>query len=73
MLASLLKREYSLNMFDRPYNPLIEDYTEILYIISKWYVPSIQCKKRLGRCPLMGEVDRLSLVRISHPGGIPVI
>jgi hypothetical protein len=26
--------------------------------------PSIQCKKRLGTCPPMGEVDRSSLVFI---------
>jgi hypothetical protein len=42
----------------------IEDNTEILYTIYKWDVPSIQYKKRLGRCPLMGEVDRPSLVLI---------
>jgi hypothetical protein len=35
-----------------------------LYTIYKWDVPSIQCKKRLGRYPLMGEVDRPSLVFI---------
>jgi hypothetical protein len=43
---------------------MIKDYTEIIYTIYKWDVPSIQYKKRLRRCPLMGELDRPSLVFI---------
>jgi hypothetical protein len=43
---------------------LIEDYTEILYIFNKSGAPSSHCKKALGRSPMMGEVDRPSLVFI---------
>jgi hypothetical protein len=45
-----------------PCNPLIKDYTEILYTIYKWDVPSIQCKKRLGRCPLLILLDFIILI-----------
>jgi hypothetical protein len=30
-----------------PSNPLIEDYTEIFYVIDKGDIPSIQCKMGL--------------------------
>jgi hypothetical protein len=70
--CSLLNREYTLiNVLKAlasiisvwsPCNILIEDYTEIFYIIYKWNVPSIQCKKRLRWSNSMREVDCSSLV-----------
>jgi hypothetical protein len=50
--------------YDWPRKFLIKDYTEILYTIYKWNVPSIQCKKRLRWSNLIQEVDCPSLVFI---------
>jgi hypothetical protein len=44
---------------------LLSKITPRLYIIYRWDVPPFQCKKRPGRCPLMGEVDRPSLVFVN--------
>jgi hypothetical protein len=45
-------------------NPLIEDYTEIFYIIDEGDIPSIQCKMRLREPKPMREVDGPSLILI---------
>jgi hypothetical protein len=47
-----------------PCNPLIEDYTEILYIIDKGDIPSIQCKMSHEGPKSMRKVDGLSLILI---------
>jgi hypothetical protein len=43
-----------------PHNLLLEDYTEILYYIYRWNVPSIKCKMKCRWPNSMGEVDFLS-------------
>jgi hypothetical protein len=45
-----------------PCNPLIEDYTEIFYMIEKGDIPSIQCKMSLGGPMSMRKVDGLGLI-----------
>jgi hypothetical protein len=45
-----------------PCDPLIEDHTEIFYIIYKWNVPSFQCKTRLWCSNSMRQVLPLLLV-----------
>jgi hypothetical protein len=44
-----------------PYNPLIQDYTEIFYMTDKEDIPSIQCKMGLRGLKSMKKVDGLSL------------
>jgi hypothetical protein len=43
---------------------LIEDYTQIFYMIHKGDIPSIQCKMSLMRPKSMRKVDGLSLIFI---------
>jgi hypothetical protein len=45
-------------------NPLIEDYTEIFYMIVKGDIPSIQCKMSLRGHTFMRRVAGLSLIFI---------
>jgi hypothetical protein len=47
-----------------PCNPLIEDYTEIFYMIDEWYIPTIHCKMSLVGPNSMRNVDGLSLIFI---------
>jgi hypothetical protein len=44
--------------------PLIEDNTEIFYMIDERDVPSVQCKRSLRRPKSMRKVDCLSLIFI---------
>jgi hypothetical protein len=43
-------------------NPLIEDYSQIFYIIEKGDIPSIQCKMSLSGLKSLRKVDGLSLI-----------
>jgi hypothetical protein len=45
-------------------NPLIEDYTEIFYMIDKGDIPSIQCKMPLRESKSMSKVGGLRLIFI---------
>jgi hypothetical protein len=45
-----------------PCDPLIEDYTEIFYMIDEGDIPSIQGKMRLGGPKSMKKVNDLSLI-----------
>jgi hypothetical protein len=47
-----------------PCNPLIEDYTQIMYMINEGDIPSIQCKMRLRGPKSMRKVDGLNLIFI---------
>jgi hypothetical protein len=47
-----------------PCNPLIEDYTEIFYMIDEGDIPSIQYKMSLKEIESMRKVDDLSLIFI---------
>jgi hypothetical protein len=47
-----------------PCNPLLEDYTEILYIIDERDIPSIQCKMNLSALKSKRKVDSLILILI---------
>jgi hypothetical protein len=50
-----------------PCNPLIEDYTEIFYVIDEGDIPSIQCKMSLRGPKSIRKVDGLRLILIdSH-------
>jgi hypothetical protein len=51
-----------------PCNPLIEDYTEILYMIDKGDIPPIQCKMSLRGPRSMRKVDGPSLIFIDFYG-----
>jgi hypothetical protein len=44
-----------------PCNPLIEDYTEVFYMIHEGDVPSVQCKVSLRWSKTTREVDRPSI------------
>jgi hypothetical protein len=48
-----------------PCNHLIEDYTEIFYMIDKGYIQSNQCKMSLRGPKSMRKVDGLSLTIIN--------
>jgi hypothetical protein len=56
-----------------PCDPLIEDYTEILYVIDKGDIPSILCKMSLGGPKSVRKVDgwRLNLIHFYVPALIP--
>jgi hypothetical protein len=45
-----------------PCNPLVEDYTQIFYMISKGDIPSIQCKMSPKEPKSMRKVDGLNLI-----------
>jgi hypothetical protein len=47
-----------------PYNPLIEVYTEIFYMIDEGDVPSVQCKMSLSGAKSMRKFDGLGLIFI---------
>jgi hypothetical protein len=47
-----------------PCNPLVEDYTEVLYIISKRVVLTVQCEMNLTWPNSMTEVDDPSFIFI---------
>jgi hypothetical protein len=47
-----------------PCNPLIEDYTEIFYMIDEGDIPSIHCKMVLRGPKSMRKVYGLSLIFI---------
>jgi hypothetical protein len=47
-----------------PYNPLIEDYTHIFYVVQEGDIPSIQCKMSLRGPKSMTKVDGMSLTFI---------
>jgi hypothetical protein len=47
-----------------PCNPLIEDYTEIFYMIAEGDIPSMQCNLNLRGPKSMRKVDDLSLIFI---------
>jgi hypothetical protein len=42
-----------------PCNPLIEDYTEIFYMIIEWDVPTVQCMMGFGGPNLMRKANGL--------------
>jgi hypothetical protein len=47
-----------------PRNPLLEDYTEIFYMIDNGDIPSIQGKMSLRKPKSMRKVDGLNLIFI---------
>jgi hypothetical protein len=47
-----------------PCNPLVEDYTEVFYMIQKGNVPSVQCEMSLRWYRSMREVDDPSFIFI---------
>jgi hypothetical protein len=47
-----------------PCNPLIEDYTQIFYMIDKGDIPSIQCKMNPRGPKCMRKEDGPSLILI---------
>jgi hypothetical protein len=47
-----------------PCNPLIEDYTQIFYMIEEGSVLPIQCKMSLRELKSMRKIDGLSLIYI---------
>jgi hypothetical protein len=49
---------------ESPCNPLIEDYTQIFYLIDEGDIPSIQCKMHLRGPKSMRKVDGLNLIFI---------
>jgi hypothetical protein len=54
-----------------PWNPLIEDYTEIIYMIDKRDIASIEHMVSLRRPKSMRKADGLSLIFIDFH--IPVL
>jgi hypothetical protein len=51
-----------------PCNPLIEDYTQIFYMIDKGDIPSIQCKMNLKGLKSIRKVDGMSFIFIDFYG-----
>jgi hypothetical protein len=47
-----------------PYNPLIEDYTEIFYMINEGDVPSVQCDMSLRCSKAMKNIYGRSFILI---------
>jgi hypothetical protein len=47
-----------------PCNPVIEDYTEIFYMLDEWDIPCIQYKTSLRGPISMRKVNGLSLIFI---------
>jgi hypothetical protein len=45
-------------------NPLVEDYTEVFYMIDEGDIPSVQCKMSLRGPKSMREVDGPSFIFI---------
>jgi hypothetical protein len=48
-----------------PCNPLIEDYTEIFYVIDEGDIPSIQCKMSLRGPKFMTVDSQLTVLLIT--------
>jgi hypothetical protein len=74
---TLLNREYNVKKcseglgldhlnINSPCNPPVKDYTELIYLIYKLDVPSVQCKMFLRRSNSVREIDCLSLIFIDY-------
>jgi hypothetical protein len=45
-----------------PFNPVVEDYTDIFYMIGEGDIPSVQCKISLWGPKSMRKVDGVILI-----------